>query len=101
MATTISALLLALIVQIGGLQAETANSPGVEAHIRDVIGPQTLQRDQQREQTKFGLEWEPGDIKKPVEVPDGALQVLRDTLGRGTVNCLRNHGTMLERVPAS
>lgn len=65
------------------------------------ISAQALQRDQQREQTTFGVEWEKGDIRKPVEVPDAALQVLRDTLSRGPLNCIKGKGTTPEQVPAS
>jgi hypothetical protein len=64
-------------------------------------GAQLPQSDQQREQTTFGFEWEPGDIRKPVEVPDTALQVLRDTLSRGPLNCIKGKGTTPDQVPAS
>jgi hypothetical protein len=60
--------------------------------------------EQPPEQTTFGAGAAPGEalISRPVEIPDGALQFLRDTLGRGTVNCIKNvNGLTPERVPAS
>lgn len=68
-----------------------------------VAGQETA-KDQQSEQTSFGAEAAPGEvlIKKPVQVPDAALQVLRDTLVRGTLNCIKNRdGLTAEQVPAS
>lgn len=60
--------------------------------------------DQKHEQTVFDAEPDSNNemhVKKPVEIPESALQVLRDTLSRGTVNCLKSSGTTPEQVRAS
>jgi hypothetical protein len=66
---------------------------------------QKLASEQERsEQTKFAPDaWRPGRqfVENPVEVPAGALQVLRDTLSRGPLNCIKGHGTTPDQVPAS
>jgi hypothetical protein len=70
----------------------------------NAVQAQKPAKDQEPEQTTFGSEAAPGEalIKKPVEIPDGTLQFLRDTLGRGTVNCIKNvNGLTPEQVPAS
>jgi hypothetical protein len=59
---------------------------------------------QQSEQTGFNSDEVPGQVyvKKPVRIPDGALAVLRDTLSRGTANCIQDtEGLTPEQVPAS
>lgn len=45
-----------------------------------------------QEQTVFSADTIPGQqqVSKPVEVPDAALQVLRDTLSRSAINCIKN-----------
>ena len=55
------------------------------------------------EQTVFDAEPDLGEmhVRRPVEIPDSALQVLRDSLSRGTVNCLKSRGTTPDQVPAS
>jgi hypothetical protein len=61
-------------------------------------------KNQESEQTGFGAGVPPGEvaIKKPVRIPDAALQVLRDGLGPGTLDCVRNmEGLSAEQVPAS
>jgi hypothetical protein len=58
--------------------------------------------DQKQEQTAFEAEPD-GDvmhISKPAEIPDGALQVLRD-LSRRPADCLKHDGVTPEQVPAS
>jgi len=63
---------------------------------------QNSANDQKQEQTAF--EAEPDldvmHINKPVEIPDGALQVLRD-LSRRPADCLKDSGVTPEQVPAS
>lgn len=66
----------------------------------DTLEAQTQTKVQQDEQTSFGAEATPG-VKRPVEIPDSALQVLRDTLTGGTFNCLEAMGTTPEQAPAS
>jgi hypothetical protein len=59
---------------------------------------------QEPEQTVFGAEALPGEalVKKPVEIPNGVLQILRDNLYRGTINCIKNvNGLEPQQVPAS
>lgn len=55
------------------------------------------------EQTSFAVDWPPDGvfIKKPVEIPSGALDVIADSLARGTVNCLKHHNISPERLPLS
>lgn len=69
------------------------------------MGAQKPGKDDQPEQTGFGADWGPGGefIRKPVELPAGAVEVLRDTLSmdRGTVHCLKTEGITPEQVPAS
>jgi hypothetical protein len=64
---------------------------------------QDYANDRDAEQSVFDAEPDLGEmhVKRPVEIPDSALQVLRDTLSRGTVNCLRSRGTTPDQVPAS
>ena len=61
----------------------------------------TPAKHQQREQTTFASDTnEP--VQKPAEVPDEVLQILRDNLGRGVVNCIENDaGLTPQQVPAS
>ena len=66
--------------------------------------PQQAAKVQQAEQTVFAAEALPGEalIKKPANIPDGALQILRDTLHRGTINCIKNvNGMTPDQIPAS
>lgn len=60
-------------------------------------------KDQKSEQTVFDAEPDSGDmhIKRPVEIPDSALQVLRDGLTDGVFNCLKTLGATPEQAPAS
>lgn len=55
------------------------------------------------EQTVFDAEADTSEllVKRPVEIPDSALQVLRDTLTGGTRNCLTTMGTTPAQAPAS
>lgn len=64
---------------------------------------QTVNRDGQTEQTSFGADPPPGQqfIRKPLQLPAAALQVLRDTLDRGTLNCLKHNGITPDEVPAA
>jgi hypothetical protein len=54
-------------------------------------------------QTVFNAEPNPGEmlIKHPAEIPDSALQVLRDGLTGGTFNCLKSRGVIPGHAPAS
>jgi hypothetical protein len=63
-------LALVFLSMAGAAQSQTGGAPQQAAKV------------QQAEQTTFGAEAAPGEelIKKPVKIPDGALQVLRDTL---------------------
>ena len=68
------------------------------------IEAQKLAKDQPPEQTSFGAEALPGEVlvKEPVEIPVSALQVLRDTLSQGTIECIKNlEGLTPEQVQAS
>jgi hypothetical protein len=58
---------------------------------------------QQGEQTSFDAEPVPGEafVKRPVVIPDSALQVLRDSLDPDRLHCIREMGTAPEQVPAS
>jgi hypothetical protein len=62
-------------------------------------------KDQQQEQTTFGSDAASAEefTRKPVEVPAGALQVLRDTLtmDRGTLYCIKKGGLEPDQVSAS
>jgi len=60
-------------------------------------------RNQQPEQTNFSSDAGSAQefTRKPVEVSMGALQVLRDTLSRGLLNCIKGHGATPDQVPAS
>jgi hypothetical protein len=63
---------------------------------------QNTANDLKQEQTAFEAEPD-GDvmhISKPVKIPDGALQVLRD-LSRSPADCLKGDGVTPEQVPAS
>ena len=57
----------------------------------------------QSEQTIYGSDaGSPEEFtRKPVEVPEAALQVIRDSFVRGTLNCLEHFGTTPDEVPAS
>jgi hypothetical protein len=67
------------------------------------VKAQRLAKDVPLEQTTFGADLGPGDgfMGKPVEIPAGALQVVKDTLHRGAVNCLNGHNISPEMAPAS
>jgi hypothetical protein len=58
----------------------------------------------QKQNEQTGFEAEPDldvmHINKPVEIPEGALQVLRD-LSRRPADCLKDSGITPEQVPAS
>jgi hypothetical protein len=64
---------------------------------------QTSKKVDQSEQTIFGSDaGSPEEFtRKPVEVPGAALQVIRDSFVRGTLNCLKHFGTTPDVVPAS
>lgn len=59
--------------------------------------------DQALEQTVFDAEPNSSQmlVKRPAEIPDSALQVLRDTLTGGIFNCLKSRGVTPEQAPAS
>jgi hypothetical protein len=59
--------------------------------------------DQAPEQTVFNAEPDASQmlVKQPAEIPDSALQVLRDTLTGGIFNCLKSRGVTPEQAPAS
>ena len=67
----------------------------------DAASAQKPVKDAQGEQTSFGADWEPNEtfIEKPVEIPSGALQVITDSLARGTLNCLNAHKVSPDRLP--
>ncbi len=75
--------------------------------VANVIGAsavgQSSANDREPEQTIFDAEPDSGGmlVKRPVEIPDSALQVLRDTLTGGIFNCLRARGTTPAQAPAS
>jgi hypothetical protein len=72
------------------------------AAVTACAGEQTAKKENEPEQTVFGADPQPqGFIRKPVQVPPAALQVLRDSLGRGAVNCLKHNGITADDVPAS
>jgi hypothetical protein len=64
---------------------------------------QNPKNDQEPEQTVFDAEPDAGEmhVKRPVEIPDSALQVLRDTLTGGIFNCLKSRGATPAQAPAS
>jgi hypothetical protein len=71
------------------------------AAVTACAGEQTPKKENEPEQTVFGADPPPGEfIRKPVQVPPAALQVLRDSLGRGTINCLKHNGVSADDVPA-
>ncbi len=63
---------------------------------------QSAASNQDTGQTAFDAEPDSGEmhIKRPVEIPDGALQVLRDSLSPGPINCLKARGVTPDQVPA-
>lgn len=68
------------------------------------VQAQKPEKDDQPEQTSFGADVGPREfMRKPIEIPVAALEVLRDTLSmdRGTVNCLKKEDIAPEQVPAS
>lgn len=73
------------------------------AVLANTLAAQRPKKDDQPEQTSFRADPPPGIefIRRPVEVPTAALQVLTDSLDRGTLNCLKHHGITPETVPAS
>jgi hypothetical protein len=78
---------LALVVFVAGLAVS------VEA--------QKPSKNGQPEQTSFGADGGDDFISKPVEIPLGALQVVRDTLSlRPEAGCLERKGMTPEQVPA-
>jgi hypothetical protein len=65
---------------------------------------QEPEKNSQPEQTRFGADWVAGEvfISKPVQIPLGALQVIRDNLSLPPVaGCLERNGMTSEQVPAS
>jgi hypothetical protein len=71
------------------------------AAVSACAGEQTTKKGNEPEQTVFGADPLPQQfIRKPVQVPPAALQVLRDSLGRGAVNCLKSNGITADDVPA-
>jgi hypothetical protein len=64
---------------------------------------QNSTNDQKQEQTVFDAEpdLDVMHINKPVEIPDSALEVLRDTITGGDANCLKNSGTTPGQASAS
>lgn len=69
---------------------------------RGALG-QSSAGNQAPEQTIFDAEPSSGEmlVKHPTEVPDSALQVLRDGLTGGTFNCLKSRGVTPDQAPAS
>jgi hypothetical protein len=68
------------------------------------VEAQEPEKNSQPEQTSFGTDWVASEvfISKPVEIPLGALQVIRDTLSLPPVaGCLERNGMTPEQVPAS
>jgi len=67
------------------------------------VKAQKLTKDAPAEQTTFGADWGPGQVfmGKPIEIPVGALQVVKDTLHRGAINCLNGYNIAPELIPAS
>lgn len=59
--------------------------------------------DRKQEQRVFDAEPDSDKmlVKSPVEIPESALQVLGDTLGPGTLNCLKARGATPDQVRAS
>jgi hypothetical protein len=66
-------------------------------------GGQNPTNDQKQEQTVFDAEPDPDvmHISKPVEIPDSALEALRDTILGGPANCLKSRGVTPEQASAS
>jgi hypothetical protein len=64
---------------------------------------QNPRSDRDTEQTVFDAEADSSQmlVRRPTEIPDSALQVLRDTLTGGVFNCLNARGTTPEHAPAS
>ena len=68
------------------------------------VEAQEPEKNSQPEQTRFGADWGPGEVfmSNPVEIPLGALQVIRDNLSLPPVaGCLERNGMTPEQVPAS
>ncbi len=62
---------------------------------------QPISRHQQQEQTTFVSDTDE-PIKRPVDIPDEVLHILRENLGRGVNNCIKSDaGLTPEQVPAS
>lgn len=59
--------------------------------------------DRNSEQTVFEAEADTSEmlVRRPVEIPNSALQVLRDTLTGGILNCLKARGATPDQVPGS
>jgi hypothetical protein len=55
------------------------------------------------EQTEFDAEPDSSKplVQKPATIPESGLEVLRDSLSPGTVNCLKSLGTAPGQVPAA
>jgi hypothetical protein len=64
---------------------------------------QNSTNDQKHEQTVFDAEPDPDvmHISKPVEIPESALEVLRDTITGGSANCLKSRGVTPGQASAS
>ena len=95
--------------QFGQSHTETAafkieNGSAVRLSKEDAIKAQKLGEDRRPEQMTFASEAAPGEgpVKKPVEIPHGALQVLRSNLSSSTINCNKSNGGLTpEEVPES
>jgi hypothetical protein len=75
----------------------------VLAAVLGSVKAQKPTKDAPPEQTTFGADWGPGQVfmGKPIEIPVSALQVVKDTLQRGAINCLNGHNIAPELIPAS
>jgi hypothetical protein len=84
--------LVPCVVLILLLAATTSRSSG-----------QNSTNDQKPEQTVFDAEPDQDlmHISKPVEIPESALEVLRDTITGGPANCLKSHGVTPAQASAS
>jgi hypothetical protein len=80
-------------VVLGGLLAATGEG----------VWGQNSASNHDLEQTVFDAEPDSSEmlVKVPAELPESALQVLRDTLTGGTLNCLKARGITPEQAPAS
>jgi hypothetical protein len=74
----------------------------LSANEKGTLG-QNSASDRDTEQTVFDAEVDSSQmlVRRPMEIPDSALQVLRDTLTGGVFNFLKARGTTPEQAPAS